>query len=160
MITQLIHLTWFLGSELVADLKAKTKSSTPCGSPGTGLPTPALDHWGRNTLVKVSTLQLIDGSYKAGNCSRKLLQEINPISIPAPSPLVTPTFNPRSAGVASQCSVRMPLPAYNNSTKILCFKEKIMICKSWKFTQAPGPLSWPMHWQGFQHTMHWYKFFW
>ena len=31
-----------LGSELVADLKAKTKSSTPCSSPGTGLPTPAL----------------------------------------------------------------------------------------------------------------------
>ena len=42
MITQLIHLTWFLGSKLVADLNAKTKSSTPCGSPGTGLPTPGL----------------------------------------------------------------------------------------------------------------------
>ena len=42
MIAQLIHLTWFLGSELVADLKAKTKSSTPRGSPGTGLPTPGL----------------------------------------------------------------------------------------------------------------------
>ena len=43
MITQLIHLTWFLGSELIADLKAKTKSSTPCGSLGTGLPTPELN---------------------------------------------------------------------------------------------------------------------
>ena len=32
-----------LRSELVADLKAKTKSSTPCGSLGTGLPTPALN---------------------------------------------------------------------------------------------------------------------
>ena len=31
-----------LGSELIADLKAKTKSSTPCGSLGTGLPTPGL----------------------------------------------------------------------------------------------------------------------
>ena len=31
-----------LGSELVADLKAKTKSSTRCGSLGTGLLTPGI----------------------------------------------------------------------------------------------------------------------
>ena len=43
MITQLINLTWFLGSESFADLKAKTKIGTPRSSPGTGLPSPGLD---------------------------------------------------------------------------------------------------------------------
>ena len=42
MITRLNHSTWFLGSESVADFNVKTKNSTPCGSPGTGLPTPGL----------------------------------------------------------------------------------------------------------------------
>ena len=51
MMTQLTHLTWFLGSEPVADFKVKTKTSTPCGSPGTGLPTPALDQWLSNLVL-------------------------------------------------------------------------------------------------------------
>ena len=33
-----------LGSELVADFRVKTKASTPCGSPGPGLATPALGY--------------------------------------------------------------------------------------------------------------------
>ena len=72
MITQLIHLTWFLGSELVADLKAKTKSSTPCGSPGTGLPTPGLGSSILRKSVAVKTAgtlmlnHVLDG-YKLNN---------------------------------------------------------------------------------------------
>ena len=31
---KLTHLTWFLGSGLVSDIKAKTKTSTPYSSPG------------------------------------------------------------------------------------------------------------------------------
>ena len=35
-------LTWFPGSELLAEIKAKTKTSTPCCSPGLGITTPAV----------------------------------------------------------------------------------------------------------------------
>ena len=37
-------LTWVLGSEIVANIKAKTKTSTPCGSPGPGVRTTSLDN--------------------------------------------------------------------------------------------------------------------
>ena len=36
LIDQLTNLTWFPGSELVVDIKAKTKTSTPFGSHGPG----------------------------------------------------------------------------------------------------------------------------
>ena len=55
MITQFIHLTWFIGSELVADLKAKRKSS----SPGTGLPTPALAYGSVPQSFKIAVIKPI-----------------------------------------------------------------------------------------------------
>ena len=43
LITQLTRLTWFLGSESVAHIKVKTKTSSPCGSPGPGVKTAGLN---------------------------------------------------------------------------------------------------------------------
>uniref|UniRef100_A0A0E9W5Y8 Uncharacterized protein n=1 Tax=Anguilla anguilla TaxID=7936 RepID=A0A0E9W5Y8_ANGAN len=40
-ITQLTHLTWFLGSKVIV-FKVKTKTNRPCASPGPGLATSAV----------------------------------------------------------------------------------------------------------------------
>ena len=56
MITQLIHLTWFLGLNWLLILRRKTKSSTPCGSLGTGLPTPGLEEAFMTKAIKYQPL--------------------------------------------------------------------------------------------------------